>query len=140
MTRRKILKLDATAVRARTAARTKTVQNNYTIATIAPEGGAGRFPNTEMVKPGRTVYPQLATELHNLCGRTKGVKFKTRFITPASKDVLVHVRIQVSIKGDIIAMEKKGGKNVAKQYLKYIAVQDIYERAVEAIRVYRNEQ
>lgn len=137
MTRRKIIKLGATAVRARTAARTK---NNYTIATIAPEGGAARFPNTEMVKPGRTVYPQLATELHNLCSRTKGVKFKTRFITPASKDVMVHVRVQVSIKGEIIAMEKTGGVEVAKQYLKYIAVQDFYEQAVAAIGAYRNER
>jgi hypothetical protein len=106
---------------------------NRSLATARPERAGGLLVDTEMVEPGREIDPSLANELHNLCGRVKGVRFRTTFIMPTSDKVLVHVRVQVSINGQIQAVEKKGGKGISRKYLKHVAVADLYGPAVEAI-------
>ena len=112
---------------------------NRSLATARHERAGGLLVDTEMVELGREIDPGLANELHNLCGRVKGVRFRTTFIMPASDKVLVHVRVQVSINGQIRAVEKKGGKGISRKYLKHVAVGDLYGPAVEAIAHYKEQ-
>jgi len=112
---------------------------NRSLATARSERAGGLLVDTEMVEPGREIDPRLANELHNLCGRVKGVRFRTTFIMPTSDKVLVHVRVQVSINGQIRAVEKKGGKGISRKYLKHVAVGDLYGPAVEAIALYKED-
>jgi hypothetical protein len=107
------------------------------LATARPERAGGLIVDTEMVEPGREIDPRLANELHNLCGRTKSVRFRTTYFMPTSEMVLVHVRVQVSIEGKIMAVEKKGGKGISRKYLKHVAVQDLYGPAIQAIDIHK---
>lgn len=103
------------------------------LAAARPERAGGLLVDTEMVELGREFNPLWANELHNLCGRTKGVRLRTTFYMPTNDKVLVHVRVQVSIFGKIMAVEKKGGKGISRKYLKHVAVQDLYGPATAAI-------
>ena len=79
------------------------------------------------VEPDPPIDPSLAERLHNRCRQIAGVKFRAIFLSDT------HVRVQVSIAGEITAVEKHGA---GKKRIKHLAVAELYPQIIEQIEAF----